>query len=716
MKQIAELLAPAGSVETMYAAFAAGADAVYIGGSRFGARAYADNAESESLLDAIDYAHLHGKKLYLTVNTLLKEQEMDELYEYLLPFYRQGLDAVIVQDFGVFRRVREWFPDLAIHASTQMIMSGELSAEKLKELGATRIVTPRELSLNEIRSIHKSCDLEIESFVHGALCYCYSGQCLFSSIAGGRSGNRGRCAQPCRMAYSVEQNGKVILPQQKGYILSPKDLCTIEILPKLIEAGVYSLKIEGRMKSSSYVYTVVKLYRLAIDSYYKNNNIYIDEKELYNLKKIFNREFTKGFLFDEENNKVINMKKPNHQGVEIGKVINYKNNIATIKLNDEININDGLRIVGKKDIGVNVNNFYINSKLVKTAKKGDIITIKVNDKVEKDDKVLLTLDSKLNEEINNIISSNQRKVLVKAKFIAKEDKQITFELTDFINKVVVISENKVTKALNKPITKEEIKEKLNKIKDTVYKYESLDIEIDDNIFIPLNIINDLKRKAFEELNNKRLYKIRYKRCEYKRNVKSYPKEKLLNILILKDENIDSLKKKYDYIYSSNNIDNTILLLPRVIDKYKENYNKDVLVGDIGYFNKHKGCITDTSFNVVNSYTVAFLHSLGAERVTLSYELTKKQIEILINAYEERYKAHPNLELVVEGYEEVMISKFSLNKYFNNDKLYLKDRFNNLYKIKEKDNLMIIYNYKKRKDFNLSYYDIGINSLRINKEE
>lgn len=222
MEQIAELLAPAGSVETMYAAFAAGADAVYIGGSRFGARAYADNAESESLLDAIDYAHLHGKKLYLTVNTLLKEQEMNELYEYLLPFYCQGLDAVIVQDFGVFRRVREWFPDLAIHASTQMIMSGELSAEKLKELGATRIVTPRELSLNEIRSIHKSCDLEIESFVHGALCYCYSGQCLFSSIAGGRSGNRGRCAQPCRMAYSVEQNGKVILPAAKGLYFKSK--------------------------------------------------------------------------------------------------------------------------------------------------------------------------------------------------------------------------------------------------------------------------------------------------------------------------------------------------------------------------------------------------------------------------------------------------------------------------------------------------------------
>ena len=299
MKQIAELLAPAGSVETMYAAFAAGADAVYIGGSRFGARAYADNAESESLLDAIDYAHLHGKKIYLTVNTLLKEQEMDELYEYLLPFYRQGLDAVIVQDFGVFRRVREWFPDLAIHASTQMIMSGELSAEKLKELGATRIVTPRELSLNEIRSIHKSCDLEIESFVHGALCYCYSGQCLFSSIAGGRSGNRGRCAQPCRMAYSVEQNGKVILPQQKGYILSPKDLCTIEILPKLIEAGGNSLKIEGRMKTALYVGTVARTYRMAIDDYLESPDKYYANLDKYRelISQCTFRQYTTGFFF-----------------------------------------------------------------------------------------------------------------------------------------------------------------------------------------------------------------------------------------------------------------------------------------------------------------------------------------------------------------------------------------------------------------------------------
>lgn len=710
-----ELLAPAGDFSCLKAAIEAGCDAVYIGGKLFGARAFSSNFTDDEIIKAINYAHLFGVKVYVTTNTLIYDKEVERFLEYISFLHKNNVDAVIIQDLGMLDLVRQTFPNLEVHASTQMHIHNLDGASFMEKLGVKRVVLARETSISKIKEIKEKTNIDIEIFIHGALCVSYSGQCLMSSLIGNRSGNRGTCAGSCRQSYSiVDENNNIILNNK--YPLSMKDLCSLENLKTLLDIGVTSLKIEGRMKSSSYVYTVVKLYRLAIDSYYKNNNIYIDEKELYNLKKIFNREFTKGFLFDEENNKVINMKRPNHQGVEIGKVINYKNNVAMIKLNDEININDGLRIVGKKDIGVNVNNFYINSKLVKTAKKGDIITIKVNDKVEKDDKVLLTLDSKLNEEINNIISSNQRKVLVKAKFIAKEDKQITFELTDFINKVVVISENKVTKALNKPITKEEIKEKLNKIKDTVYKYESLDIEIDDNIFIPLNIINDLKRKAFEELNNKRLYKIPYKRCEYKRNVKSYPKEKLLNILISKDEDIDSLKKKYDYIYSSNNIDNTILLLPRVIDKYKENYNKDVLVGDIGYFNKHKVCITDTSFNVVNSYTVAFLHSLGAERVTLSYELTKKQIEILINAYEERYKAHPNLELVVEGYEEVMISKFSLNKYFNNDKLYLKDRFNNLYKIKEKDNLMIIYNYKKRKDFNLSYYDIGINSLRINKEE
>lgn len=263
----AEVLAPAGSYESMAAAVAAGADAVYIGGSKFGARAYANNLDEDHMLDAIDYVHLHGVKLYMTVNTLVKESEMDELYAYLKPYYERGLDAVIVQDMGVFSYIRTHFPDLPIHASTQMTITGAYGAKTLAAMGATRVVTARELSLQEIAEIHRETDVEIESFVHGALCYCYSGQCLYSSIIGGRSGNRGRCAQPCRLPYDVKRDGKVINSKDEKYVLSLKDLSTLELIPDMIDAGIYSLKIEGRMKSPRYTAGVVSMYRKYVDLY-----------------------------------------------------------------------------------------------------------------------------------------------------------------------------------------------------------------------------------------------------------------------------------------------------------------------------------------------------------------------------------------------------------------------------------------------------------------
>ena len=248
MRHQTELLAPAGSFESLRAAVNAGADAVYIGGTRFGARAYAENPDEKGLCEAIEFAHLHGCDLYLTVNTLLKDAELEELGTYLKPYYESGLDAVIVQDMGVFSYIRENFPDLDIHASTQVTVLGAEGAEFLKKQGATRVVTARELSLQEIRRIHDTVDVEIESFIHGALCYCYSGQCLMSSMFGGRSGNRGRCAQPCRLPYQLEGGGKLLGKKGEEYILSPKDMCTIEILPEILKAGVCSLKIEGRMK------------------------------------------------------------------------------------------------------------------------------------------------------------------------------------------------------------------------------------------------------------------------------------------------------------------------------------------------------------------------------------------------------------------------------------------------------------------------------------
>lgn len=293
-----ELLAPAGSYEGLQAVIKAGADAVYIGGRMFGARAYAKNPEQDEMLEAIDYAHLHGKKIYLTVNTLLKNQELQrELYDFLAPYYAQGLDAVIVQDFGVLSFIKREFPELPIHASTQMAITGPHGTRLMQEAGVSRIVTARELSLAEIHKIYQETGMEIESFVHGALCYCYSGMCLFSSMLGGRSGNRGRCAQPCRLPYTAYEKGKQISGKESAYLLSPKDMCTVEILPKLLEAGVYSLKIEGRMKRPEYAAGVTAIYRKYLDLYEKHPKAYQVEKEdLQELLDLYQRDgFNRGY-------------------------------------------------------------------------------------------------------------------------------------------------------------------------------------------------------------------------------------------------------------------------------------------------------------------------------------------------------------------------------------------------------------------------------------
>lgn len=291
VKRGAEILAPAGSFESMKAAVAAGADAVYIGGNKFGARAYADNLDEDRMKEAIDYAHLHGCRIYMTVNTLVKEREMKELYSYLLPYYEQGLDAVIVQDMGVFSFVKRHFPDLDVHASTQMTVTGAPGAALIGRMGASRIVTARELSLEEIEEIYRETGAEIESFVHGALCYCYSGQCLFSSLIGGRSGNRGRCAQTCRLPFSVRRGKELLNGKNEKYVLSLKDLCSLDILPDILEAGVFSLKIEGRMKSPRYTAGVVSIYRKYVDQYmkYGRKGYQVDPADRKTLLDLFDR-------------------------------------------------------------------------------------------------------------------------------------------------------------------------------------------------------------------------------------------------------------------------------------------------------------------------------------------------------------------------------------------------------------------------------------------
>lgn len=314
-----ELLSPAGSYDIMKAVVHAGADAVYASGNKFGARAYANNFTEEELLASIDYLHLKERKLYLTVNTLLKETEISELYEYLKPLYEAGLDAVIVQDMGVLYFVHENFPELPIHASTQMNITGAYGAQMMLDAGCSRIVTARELSFAEIADIYEKTGAEIESFVHGALCYCYSGQCLLSSMIGGRSGNRGRCAQPCRLPYELIDNNESLLMEEKkreSYLLSPKDLCTVDFIPRLIQSGVYSFKIEGRMKQAEYAAGVTAIYRKYIDQYVNNPDqpyaVSGEDKKI--LLELGSRcGFTDGYYTRHNGKNMITYQKPSHE-------------------------------------------------------------------------------------------------------------------------------------------------------------------------------------------------------------------------------------------------------------------------------------------------------------------------------------------------------------------------------------------------------------------
>ena len=700
MKKV-ELLAPAGNMENLKYAVMAGCDAVYLGLKKFGARAFSSNFSDSEFIEAVNYCHLYGVKVYVTLNTIIYDYEVEDFLETVDFIHKNNVDAVLIQDLGMLDLVRKTYPNLEVHASTQMHIHNLDGVKVLERLGIKRAVLARETSIDTIKYIKENSNIELEVFVHGALCVSYSGECLMSKFIGGRSGNRGECAGACRLSYDVVDDNNNILNKNK-YPISTKDLNTIYYIDKLIESGVASLKIEGRMKSREYVYMVVKLYRDTIDNYYKTGKVIVNEDDLLKLKKIFNREYTKGFLFNIKNNELINSYRPNHMGVNVGKVLNYKNGYATILLTDHVSIGSGLRVLSKnnKDVGILVNEFYKNNKLVKDAYKNDIISIKVHDKVYKDDIVVITNDKSISNDIEEYIKNNKRKVLISGKVSCKLG-IITLEVSDGVNNVVV-SSNNVFKSINKSTTKEDISIKLNKLLNTVYKFNSLDINIDSNLFIPLKKINGLKNDMVMLLNDKRLYKINYVKSKYDIDLPDFKKEELITCYT---NNINNLYKKYDIVYTDNNC------LPRVVDKY-DNYN-NVMIGELGGFNKCSNVTTDVSFNVVNSYAVAFLHSMGSSCVTLSYEMTDSDIENLVNSYINRYNKRPNLELIVYGYPVIMCSKYSLNKEYNKDILYLKDRFNNKFRVITKNNIMYVYFYNKIDKYDKKYYEMGINRLRFN---
>ena len=689
-----ELLAPAGNMESLYAAVSAGADAVYLSGKKYGARAFATNFNDDELVDAINYCHLYDVKVYVTVNTLIYEREMDDFIKYVEFLYRSGVDAVIMQDLGAMDLVRQKYPTLEIHASTQMNIHSLESVKLLENLGIKRAVLSRELSISDITNIKNNSNIELEIFIQGALCVSFSGCCLMSSLIGGRSGNRGSCAQCCRMKYDLVKNGSV---SETGYLLSTKDLCTVNNIDKLIDVGVTSLKIEGRMKRCEYVYTAVSLYRRAIDSYIATGKIDISESDITELKKIFNREFTKGFLFNEDNNNFINKVRPNHQGIEIGKVISIKNNYFLLKLNDTLNIQDGIRIVND-DIGFTVTSMFINNSKVKTAHSGDIVKIKY--KINSLSKVVKTTDYEQLKRIGESIKIS-KKLPLDISISAYIDKPLVIKLKYKNYSVKGSSDYIITSSINSPTTKDDIIARVSRLNDTVYSVGSIIVSASDNIFIPGGVINRLKRELINKLNLKRLKICDIVVGDYGANLKNY--DKVNKKSVLSDRYISG----YDEVYSMNDINNTTLRLGRVVINHND-INKRVLVSELGSINKYDNVVTDFGMNVVNSYTVAFLHSLGVDKITLSYELDYNKTKDIIDSYHKRYNKHPNLEVIVSGYPEVMVSKYKL------DGEYLKDRFNNLFRVKVIDDYMYIYHYKK---INLKedYYKIGINWIRESRE-
>ena len=412
-----EVLAPAGSYDIMKAVINAGADAVYLGGDMFGARAYAGNLNKEEMIRALDYAHLRDKKIYLTVNTLLKENECThELVDYIAPFYEAGLDACIVQDMGVFKILHSAFPDMHMHASTQMTITGEKGASILKEMGAMRIVTARELTLDEIRQIHEKCDIEIESFVHGALCYCYSGQCLLSSMNGTRSGNRGRCAQACRLDYSVVNNDKVINDSKSSYPLSPKDMCALDILPDIIDAGVYSMKIEGRMKNVTYAAGVTSIYRKYTDMYLENGRkgYHVSQEDKNMLLDIFNRgSFTSGYYNSEKGKNMMSLSRPNHMGVKALQVVKNDNGRILFKALTDINPQDVFEI--------DSDNAYTSGD---SYKKGSTFTVNLSRKLPlyKDRIIYRMKNGSVTKEIAEKLLAGADEVKVKPEYFIQDIK------------------------------------------------------------------------------------------------------------------------------------------------------------------------------------------------------------------------------------------------------------------------------------------------------
>lgn len=687
-----ELLSPAGSMESLKAGIQNGADAIYLGGSSFGARAAATNFDNDELIEAVKYAKLRDVNIFVTVNTSIKETEIEDLISYTDFLYKIGVDAIILSDIGIAEVLRKRYPNMELHASTQISAHSLNDVLELKQVGFDRVVIARELGIEEIKEICDNVDIDIEVFIHGAICVSYSGQCLMSSMLGDRSGNRGRCAQPCRQSYKLinKTTGKII-NVNGNYLLSPKDLCSIENIEKILYTGVKSLKIEGRMKRPEYVAVVTSRYRKAIDNYI-NNKITTDKKTLKeDLEAIFNRKFTSGYLMSKNGSDIINLDKPNNVGVKVGEVLsfNLKKNKLKIKLSGKLSKGDGINLGGG-----NIGRIIKDGEIFDCGVAGDIVEIDFIKNIKPKTPVYKTSDKQLVDNANKSFKEGieNKKINLKCEIFIKVGYKIKFNLEN----IEIFSDEIIEKANNKEAEIDKIIERLSKTGGTPYNFIFNNIFVDKKAFIPVSVLNNLRRKAIEKYEEYRL-DFSAKRIIYPYDNYSYLKgEKVFNgkitlkvhnnsqlDTILENPNISEFVKE---IYTEDftllekyyskfktlgiNIIYSALGVIRneeyyVLEKYLSKINSDIFNkvqistwGSKNFFKSKFGTKKfniDTYFNIYNSYSLKFFEKyFDAEDITISQEINKFEIKNLLDKSKER---NSNVDMIIYGHTRSMLTEY-----------------------------------------------------------
>ena len=770
MKKI-ELLSPVGNMDCMRAAVQNGADAVYFG-SGFSARAFASNFDGNDLKCAIEYAKLRGVQTHLTLNTLIKNDEFENAFSVAQMAYNYGIDAIIVQDLGLANLLINSFPNIAIHASTQLTAHNLDGVLSLQDMGFRRVVLSRELTLEEIEYITKNSNVEIETFIHGALCISYSGQCLFSSMVGGRSGNRGKCAQPCRLPFSLidEKSSKL----DSGYLLSTRDLCGLDFIPNLINAGVTSLKIEGRMKSPEYVATVTKIYRKYIDLAYSNEPYVVEDSDRKLLALAFNRGgFSNGHLSKDYNKNLVFKEKQNNCGLFLGTIEKYnaKKGLITFKCAESLHIGDSIATQNEQG-SYKISELMLKNTNIKESKCGDVVTIgRMKGNIKPGDKLYKISDSIITSEIRSTFSENSEnrkvKLIFNSKFALNKPIELSIKSNSNIDvykdlNINITSSKCPEQAKNSGLSKENIIKQFSKTNNTPYEFCEFNIELEDNLFLPNSVLNELKRevlskvKAFaisntsRNLGNKNLLS----------RINSYTETStstlkialLLNNLNLESyDNLQKIDKLYiplkffinqnycDKIKYLSNKASLYIYLPTIM---RNNYNKlfannleniitnfDIhgfVVSNISglyiikklteKYNKNFEFISNYTLNVYNSYSAYELQKRGITTVTLSPELDKEGLISLCNSTS-------NSELIVYGNLPLMNMNYCLfgtsNKCYSNckhtcnsnNKYYLNDRMNVNFRIipDNIDTVTIIYNSKIT---SIASDEFNVSSLRI----